>query len=246
MAAGAIVGALALPVIATTLKPTVAAAALPVPLAAFPQALHGWTGQDLPLSSATQKYLRTNFADDFLCRRYVNEAARQWADLYVLYCSSRPTGIVGQDPTICFPAHGWIRDQTAPSQITTQSGRPIECVVHRFHRSSTREQMVTLCFYLVNGRIGGSEQVFASLAAQPLNPAGNPARYVAQVQISSVLEHSARSAASALADTILDSLPDPNGARPNPPGFGTRPVNYLGPANDEQRIIGTGFLRPEL
>ncbi|GAH88786.1 unnamed protein product, partial [marine sediment metagenome] len=41
--------------------------------------------------------------------------------------------------------------------------------------------------------------------------AGDPARYVAQVQISSVLENSIRTMAKDMTDLVLDYLPDETG-----------------------------------
>ena len=40
---------------------------------------------------------------------------------------------------------------------------------------------------------------------------GNPARYVTQVQISSVFENSIRSAAKDMAELVLEFFPDENG-----------------------------------
>jgi hypothetical protein len=41
---------------------------------------------------------------------------------------------------------------------------------------------------------------------------GDPARYVTQVQVSSVLENSIRAAATDIAEVVLDFFPDANGA----------------------------------
>jgi hypothetical protein len=70
------------------------------------------------------------------------------------------------------------------------------------------EQIVVLNFYILNGQITTEEKDFSGLLDRRPNIAGDPARYVAQVQISSVLENSIRTTAKEMADVILDFLPD--------------------------------------
>jgi hypothetical protein len=153
--------------------------------------------------------MQANFADDFISRRYVKVGESIWADIYVVYCASRPSGLLGHKPMVCFPAHGWIHDETVASAITTASGRSIECLIHRFHKPApTYEQTVVLNFYIVNGQITLHESDFTGLLGRSPNLAGDPARYVAQVQVSSVLEHAVRSAATDTVDVLLDFLPD--------------------------------------
>ena len=73
------------------------------------------------------------------------------------------------------------------------------------------EENVVLNFYVVNGQITTDENVFSGFMWRTPNIAGNPARYVAHVQISSVLESSVRKAAKDMTDLILDFFPDENG-----------------------------------
>jgi hypothetical protein len=68
-----------------------------------------------------------------------------------------------------------------------------------------------LNFYILNGQITTDEKYFSGLFGRRPNIAGDPARYVVQVQISSVLENSTRTAAKDMTDLILDYLPDENG-----------------------------------
>lgn len=185
---------------------------LPVPLNSFPAKIGNWVGTELAIPNTTKEYMEENFADDFLSRRYVNSATGAWADVYVVYCSSRPGGIVGHQPQVCYPANGWVHDSTEPSQFISLDGRQIPCLIHRFYKSApTYEQTVILNFYILNGRITADEDDFSGPLGRRPNIAGDPARYVAQVQISSVLENSIRTAAKDMADLILDDLPDDNG-----------------------------------
>ena len=185
---------------------------LPVPLRAFPVRIGNWVGRDLPIPNTTKEYMEKHFADDFLSRRYINAATESWADVYIVYCSSRPGGILGHRPRVCYPGYGWVHDSTEPSQFISQAGRQILCLIHRFHKPAPAyEQTVVLNFYILNGQITTEEKNFSGLLGRRPNIAGDPARYVAQVQISSVLENSIRTAAKDMTDLVLDYLPDENG-----------------------------------
>jgi len=185
---------------------------LPVPLSALPAQIGDWVGRDLPIPNTTKEYMEKNFADDFLSRRYINAATGAWADVYIVYCSSRPGGILGHRPRVCYTGGGWVHDSTEPSQFVSRTGRQILCLIHRFHKPApTHEQKVVLNFYILNGQLTADEDDFSGPWGRRPNIAGNPARYVAQVQISSVLENSIREAARDMADLVLDYLPDKNG-----------------------------------
>lgn len=185
---------------------------LPVPLTSIPLRIRGWAGEELPIPETTRDYMQSNFADDYTSRRYINTAEGLWADVYVVYCASRLSGLLGHRPRVCYPAHGWVRDATTESKIVSHSGRPIQCLVHRFHKPAPEyRQVFVLSFYVLNGQITLSESEFSGFFGRRPNISGNPARYVAQVQISSTLEHSARAAASNVVDIILAFLPDQQG-----------------------------------
>jgi hypothetical protein len=72
-------------------------------------------------------------------------------------------------------------------------------------------QKVVMNFYILNGRLTANEKDFSGFFGRRLNIAGDLARYVAQVQISSVLENSIRLMAKDIVDLILDYLPDQYG-----------------------------------
>ena len=185
---------------------------LPVPLNSFPTQIGNWTGRDLAIRSTTKVYMEKNFADDFLSRRYINGATKTWADVYIVYCSSKPGGILGHRPRVCYPGNGWIHDGTEPSQFISRAGRQVTCLIHRFHKpASMNDQKVVLNFYILNGQLTADENDFSGPLGRRPNLAGDPARYVAQVQISSVLENSIRTTAKNITDLVLDYLPDKNG-----------------------------------
>jgi hypothetical protein len=184
---------------------------LPVPLNTLPIKIGDWVGTELAIPTTTREYMEKNFADDFLSRRYVNLASGAWADVYVVYCSSRPGGIIGHQPRVCYPANGWVHDRTEPSQFISSATRQIPCLIHRFHKSTPAfEQTVILNFYVLNGQITIDESDFSSFWGRRPNISDDPARYVAQVQISSLLENSVRELAKGMTDLILDFFPDGN------------------------------------
>jgi len=182
---------------------------LPVPLGAFPLQVGNWTGKDLSIPNTTKEYMEKNFADDFFSRRYKNSVSNDWADVYVVYCSSRPGGILGHRPRRCYPGYGWIHDDTETKQFISQTSRQIPCLIHRFHKMNN--QTVVLNFYVLNGQPTAEENDFSGPLGRRLNIAGDPARYVAQVQISSEMKSSVLKMAEDVADLILDYLPDQNG-----------------------------------
>ncbi len=185
---------------------------LPVPLEKMPLELNGWTGEHLDIPSTTRQYMESHFADDYVSRRYTNHAEGMWADLYVVYCSSRLGGLIGHNPSVCYPGNGWIEDEMSPSEFVSTFGRRIPCLLHRFHRPAPDyRSVVVLSFYILNGKITIDQQDFSDLWGRRINLSGDPARYVAQIQVSSVLEASVRAAISGLADAILAFLPEEDG-----------------------------------
>ena len=92
------------------------------------------------------------------------------------------------------------------------SGRPIPCLIHRFHKPAPQsDEIVVLNFYIINGELTCNESGFSGVGWRTPNIKGNLARYVAQVQVSSTLENSVRTAAKDMTDLILEFFPDPNG-----------------------------------
>ncbi len=181
---------------------------LPVPLRSMPNRIGRWNGKDVPIAETV---LDAAGNDDFINRLYVNANTDQWANLYVGY-SGRPRTMIGHRPDVCYQAGGWIYDYRRKADLLSKSGRKFPCLVHRFHRPEPdARQIFVLNFYVLNGRITSDEQVFTGLGWRTPNIDGNPARYVAQVQISSSLESSVRAFAGEAADVLMEFLPDENG-----------------------------------
>lgn len=181
---------------------------LPVSLDFLPERIGSWTGQDVPIPP---NIVRVAGNDAYLNRLYINNITNQWANVYIAY-TAHPRTMLGHRPQICYVAGGWIHDETENKQITSGSGLELPCLVHRFHRPEPdREDVVVLNFYIVNGKITSDERVFSGVVWRTPNIDGDPARYVAQVQVSSRLENSVRAAAMDMTEVILDFFPDNSG-----------------------------------
>jgi hypothetical protein len=194
---------------------------LPIPLSSVPTELGTWAGKDVPIPQNIQ---RVTGNDDFINRLYINNLNNEWVNVYIAY-TARPRTMLGHRPEVCYVGGGWVLDSTQPAQVISVGGRKIPCQIHNFHRPSPEsEQITVLNFYIVNGCLTSDESVFSGLGWRTPNIAGNPARYVAQVQISSVLENSVRRAASDMTEVIRDFFPDENGKlkaaeRPSTEGY---------------------------
>ena len=184
---------------------------LPVPLSEFPLKLGDWVGQEVDVRSTTKEYMTDNFADDFFSRQY-SSPAKGWVGVYVVYCSSRPGGILGHRPGVCYPANGWQHEGTEKIQLTSAKGRKIDCLLHRFYKPPPEyDRIIVLSFYVVSGRVTASERDFSGPLGRRPNIARDPTRYVAQVQISSTVQRSAEAALEDMADEIIEFLPAAGG-----------------------------------
>jgi hypothetical protein len=195
---------------------------LPVPLSAFPKKIGNWVGKDVQIPA---NIVRVAHNDAFLNRLFVNEASSQWANVYIAY-TAHPRTMLGHRPQICYVAGGWVHDSSSRTIVTSNVGREVPCLLHRFHRPYPEtEETVVLNFYIVNGRLTSDERVFSGVGFRTPNIDGDPARYVTQVQISSVLENSVRSATKDILEKILDFFPDEKGQE--------KAIGYVGTPNNE-------------
>ena len=167
-----------------------------------------WVGRDIPIPTTIQKVAKN---DDYLSRHYLKKPSGQGVGMYIAY-SARPRTMLGHRPQVCYPAVGWVCDGTEKVNITSKTNRKITCLMHRFHRPAPKQdEVVVLNFYIANGQTTDDESVFSGLNWRTPNIDRDPAKYVAQVQISSRLENTVLSAAEDFADLILGYFPDENG-----------------------------------
>jgi hypothetical protein len=182
--------------------------ALPVLLTAFPKQMGPWLGKDVPIPPNIQRIAGT---DASLRRLYTNEINDEQFNLYIAY-TAHPRTMLGHRPRICYVAGGWVHDSTQAVTIISDAGRKVPCLIHRFHRPApSSEEIIVLNFYIVNGQLTSDDSVFSGVGWRTPNINGNPARYVTQVQISSILENTIRTAAREMIEPILAFFPDENG-----------------------------------
>ena len=123
-----------------------------------------------------------------------------------------------------------MHESTEMINVTSSTGRELPCLLHRFRRPSPEtEEIVVLNFYIVNGRLTSDERVFSGVGFRTPNIDGDPARYVTQVQISSVFENSVRSVAKDITEQVLDFFPDETGK--------VRAAEYVGISSDVQKSM---------
>lgn len=184
---------------------------LPISLNNFPVEIDGWVGRDLPIPEYIQRVAGN---DDFLNRFFIHETTNQWANVYVAY-SARPRTMLGHRPQVCYTAGGWVHERTIESEFVTSNRQIIPYRLHNFSKpgfvAKEDEKIVVLNFYILNGQVTNEENNFSGISWRTPNIAGDPAHYVAQVQISSSLESSARKAAKEMTGRILEFFPDRNG-----------------------------------
>lgn len=181
---------------------------LPVPLNAIPNEIGNWIGQDVLIPDNIQRIAGN---DDFLSRRYTNQTTRDQVNVYIAY-SAHPRLMLGHKPEKCYIGSGWTLENAESITMVSNSGTEIPCLLHRFRKTVPEiQEVVVLNYYILNGHLTSDERNFSGLGWRTPNIAGDPARYVTQVQISSVLENSVRMAAGDMTDLILDYFPDPAG-----------------------------------
>lgn len=117
-------------------------------LDAFPDSIAGWqTRQDSPLQTDIVSLLKV---DDYLMRRYVDEAGRSlW--LYVGYWGSQRRGAAQvHSPRNCLPASGWEPIEASRLMIDV-AGRQGSLSVNRYLIQRDRELQVVVYWYHAQG-----------------------------------------------------------------------------------------------
>lgn len=117
-------------------------------LDAFPDALEGWQGrQDSSLQTEIASFLKI---DDYLIRRYVDEAGHSvW--LYVGYWATQRTGGAQvHSPRNCLPASGWEPIEASRVRVDVRNAQ-VPLIVNRYLIQKDREMQVVLYWYHAQG-----------------------------------------------------------------------------------------------
>lgn len=183
---------------------------LPVPLKNIPGTIGSWAGVDVAVDP---EVIRVTGNDDYINRLYTlgSGFGEEKANLYIGYYG-RPRAMLGHRPRTCYVNAGWVHDVTEEVEVKLSDGRVLQCLIHSFHLPSPRYgQVFVLNYYVLNGRGTREAEDFSGVGWRLPNLAGDPAWYVAQIQISSVGRSTALKLAAATADTIFLYLPDEQG-----------------------------------
>jgi len=175
-----------------------------IPLKSFPTKVNKWSGENIETDYPIEKATGCN---DYLFRLYKNNETRQWANVYVTFCS-QPRKMLGHRPEVCFTASGWEITDHKKSYFTTTYGKKVPCVKYLFEKPVwPRDEMTVLNFYLINGKLTDNHKDFSSLRWRRLTDPDEQIRYVTQVQISSSNENAAMQAAKEMTDLIVNFFP---------------------------------------
>jgi EpsI family protein len=117
-------------------------------LGTLPQALAGWQGQDLPLSSDVRQSLGPG---EFLFRDYSAPKQASGVNLFVAYFPSQRTADTIHSPKNCLPAEGW--SPLESKQIWIESPGGAKVAVNRYLVQDDDERAVVLYWYQAHGRV---------------------------------------------------------------------------------------------
>lgn len=133
----------------------------PAPLAALPDRIASWQGQDVPLETAVESMLRADFN---LQRVYAHPlGGRVW--LYIGYYGTERGGRPEHTPAACYRAHGWAIESRRQLNVAGVPGLRVNeyvvgqggdrQLVHFWYRSFRR-----------TGLLGGADQMVDRLVGR--------------------------------------------------------------------------------
>ena len=120
-------------------------------LTELPQALPGWTGQDLAIEPRILEAIGVN---DYINRVYVSPAG-ELVQLYIGYYGAQHSGDQIHSPKNCLPGAGWEPVRAGRLSVDLGSGSRITVNDYLIEKNPTRE--VVLYWYQGRGRAVASE-----------------------------------------------------------------------------------------
>lgn len=178
---------------------------LPRPLATLDLRLGAWQGTESPLSEGI---LRIAGNDDYVSRDYQNLETGQGVYLYVAY-TGRPRTMLRHRPTVCYPNAGWLHATTEALSLLGAGGVTAPALLHTFIKSSGTEErrIKVLNYYVLNGRATINDKSFWGLQWRTPNLSRDASRYVAQVQVATLVRTTPQAAEDAVQAFARASLP---------------------------------------
>ncbi len=151
------------------------------PLSTLPLRIGTWKGEDIPL---TQRVIEVAGCDDYVNRRYTDEATGRSVILYLAY-AARPARMIGHRPQVCYPAQGWQSAGERVDHVTLSGNKTLECRIHHFKKSNPeRQAVVVLNYYILQGRYTTDWTDFWGVKWRMPNLMKDTSFYVLQAQIS--------------------------------------------------------------
>ena len=121
-------------------------------LLAFPTALAGWQGQDLPLAPAILESLGPG---EFLFRNYSGPLRQDRINLFIAFFSSQRAGDTIHSPKNCLPGAGWKAVESAHLFVESPGKR--STAVNRYIVEKGLDRAFVLYWYQAHGRATPSE-----------------------------------------------------------------------------------------
>jgi EpsI family protein len=121
-------------------------------LAAFPAAIGGWQGRDLPITPGEFAVLGPG---QFLVRDYRRSAVEPPVNLYVAYFPSQRSGDTIHSPQNCLPGAGWAPVESGHFSLQRPDGPAIS--VNRYIIAKGLDRDLVLYWYQAHGRVTPSE-----------------------------------------------------------------------------------------
>jgi EpsI family protein len=117
----------------------------------FPQAINGWKGTDIELTSEDVSTLGSG---EFLLRDYTRNSGPA-VTLFLAYYPSQKTGDTMHSPKNCMPGSGWTPTKSSVIGIRAADGRVI--TANRYVVAQGKDSMVVLYWYQAHGHTAASE-----------------------------------------------------------------------------------------
>jgi EpsI family protein len=121
-------------------------------LLAFPTALAGWQGQDLPLAPAIVESLGPG---EFLFRNFSGPLRQDRINLFIAFFPSQRAGDTIHSPKNCLPGAGWKPVESAHLFVESPGKRP--SAVNRYIVEKGLDRAFVLYWYQAHGRTTPSE-----------------------------------------------------------------------------------------
>ena len=180
----------------------------PVPLSTFPMRIDPWEGERQALTPDVEQVAGN---DDYVIRVYTNDFTHEVARLYIAY-AGRPRNM--HDLEVCLRSGGYIIDDKRFGQLRLDDGPDVPCIIYRCHKlvdGQPTEPLHIINYYVLNGEPTNDRSDFGGLGWRLPNLAGDPAWYVAKIQVSGNSEAAVLKLATITAPHVLQHLPDQEG-----------------------------------